>query len=108
MATDAYLWCMRKIPGTEHPRPFESVLWEHLEMIKSLRKKRFTWKQVSDELGGKGVIIHPTSCCLFYNRFLKRDDFPGTIQHLLKTQKSKIFTSKPVDKSTPVLNSSTD
>lgn len=73
-----------------------------------LRKNRFTWKQVSDELEGKGVIIHPSSCCLFYQRFLKRVTFPGTVQHLLKTQKSKLFITKPVDKSVPLLNSSTD
>ena len=36
--------------GSEHPRPYRSRLWEHLDEIRQLRRRRWTWREITEHL----------------------------------------------------------
>lgn len=36
--------------NTDHPGPWGSPLWDHLETIRTLRMQRKTWKQIAEAL----------------------------------------------------------
>ena len=38
-----------KMP-TEHPKPFQSKLWDHLPEIQELRRRRKTWAEIARHL----------------------------------------------------------
>jgi hypothetical protein len=44
---------MKKNTRTDHPGPWQSELWDHLEEIRSLRRARATWKDIAAQLGEK-------------------------------------------------------
>src|SRR5258708_18897977 len=37
-------------PPTEHPRPFQSILWQHLELIRLRRRQRHPCRAIGQEL----------------------------------------------------------
>jgi len=39
----------KRMPGA-HPRPYESVLWQHLDTIRLLRRQRKTWAAIAAHL----------------------------------------------------------
>jgi transposase len=58
------------LPPREHPHAWGSALWDHLEEIRSLRKRRATWKAVAEALAEKGVRRHPAVVRRFFKRAL--------------------------------------
>ena len=59
---------MKYIP---HPRPFQSALWPHLDLIRKLRLGRKTWPEVGAELEKLGVSVHPDTIGHFFRRAQK-------------------------------------
>jgi len=41
----------------EHPKPFQSQLWPHLETIREMRRTRKTWVEVAKHLQTQGVTV---------------------------------------------------
>jgi IS5 family transposase len=41
----------------EHPKPFQSQLWPHLETIRQMRRERKMWTEIADHLKTKGVTV---------------------------------------------------
>ena len=41
---------MRTPPPKAHPSPYTSQLWPHLEMIRTLRRRRKTWRAITKHL----------------------------------------------------------
>ena len=39
----------KRMPGA-HPKPYESVLWQHLDTIRLLRRQRKTWAAIAAHL----------------------------------------------------------
>jgi len=69
----------------EHPGPWVSELWNHLEEIRTLRMQRKTWKQISKTLADKtpSVKITPRTVRNFFVR--SRDPkltLPAGLEHL--------------------------
>lgn len=38
------------VPPKDHPKPFQSVLWSHLDLIRSRRRRRQPWRVIVAEL----------------------------------------------------------
>lgn len=36
--------------GSEHPRPYRSQLWNYVDEIRQLRRRRWTWREITDHL----------------------------------------------------------
>ena len=41
----------------EHPKPFQSQLWPHLETIREMRRARKTWAEITKHLQTQGVTV---------------------------------------------------
>jgi IS5 family transposase len=41
----------------EHPKPFQSSLWPHLETIREMRRARKMWTEIAEHLKTKGVTV---------------------------------------------------
>jgi IS5 family transposase len=41
----------------EHPKPFQSSLWPHLDTIRQMRRERKMWTEIADHLKTKGVTV---------------------------------------------------
>src|ERR1700674_4336677 len=52
---------MKKNTRTDHPGPWQSELWDHLEEIRSLRRARATWKDIAAQLGEKHGVQTPAA-----------------------------------------------
>jgi len=57
--------------GIPHPRPFQSTLWPHLDLIRKLRLGRKTWPEIGAELEKLGVLVHPDTVGHFFRRAQK-------------------------------------
>jgi len=57
--------------GIPHPRPFQSALWPHLDLIRKLRLGRKTWPEIGAELEKLGVSVHPDTVGHFFRRAQK-------------------------------------
>jgi hypothetical protein len=62
-----------KIP---HPAPFQSELWDHVELIRKLRLARKTWPDIAIELGRLGLRIDRSSVRRFFKRLQERKQMP--------------------------------
>jgi hypothetical protein len=63
-------------PGTNHPAPFDSALWKHLDDIKRMRLGRKTWVQIAQHLATVGVTVHPVTVFRFIQRVSRRKSLP--------------------------------
>jgi hypothetical protein len=59
-----------------HPKPFQSALWEHLDLIRKRRLARKSWPDIVEELGTLGVRIDRSTLRRFFNRARTRGDLP--------------------------------
>ena len=59
----------KTFPPTEHPRPFQSILWQHLELIRLRRRQRHPWRVIVEELQNQHGITTTQSTVM---RFFKR------------------------------------
>ena len=63
----------RPASGDNHPAPFESALWPHVELIKKLRLGRKTWVSIAAILQKQhGVSVKPVTIYNFLKRYAKR------------------------------------
>src|SRR6266403_6237395 len=76
--------CMKKNTRTDHPGPWQSKLWDHLEEIRSLRRARATWKDIAAQLGEKhGVQITAAAVRNFFVRSRNPNlRLPDGLEHL--------------------------
>jgi IS30 family transposase len=66
-------------PPTEHPKPYQSPLWDHLETIVKLRRRRASWEAIAEHLNkthGLNVSFQTVQ------RFLKRASDPNNPRKL--------------------------
>jgi hypothetical protein len=65
--------CERRAPGKRipltHPKPYQSLLWAHLETIRKLRRKRQTWAAIALHLK-ESHGVETTAATVF--KFFKR------------------------------------
>lgn len=60
-------------PPTEHPLPFQSVLWEHLELIRLRRRQRHPWRVIVEELRNlHGISTTESTVMRFFKRAWSR------------------------------------
>jgi hypothetical protein len=59
-----------------HPAPFQSALWEHVDLIRKLRLARKTWPKIAAELGRMGVRINRSTVRRFFKRLQGRKEMP--------------------------------
>ncbi|MBV8228283.1 MAG: hypothetical protein JO232_24170 [Verrucomicrobia bacterium] len=81
-----------KMPGEktkrgpkEHPGPWGSKLWDHLQEIRSYRRARMKWKDIAAELGKKDppVVITPAAVRNFFIRSRSpKLKLPAGLEHL--------------------------
>jgi hypothetical protein len=58
----------------QHPRPFQSALWSHLDAIRSLRHKRMSWSEIASYLEtNHGLQVTRGTVHNFFKRATKRD-----------------------------------
>jgi hypothetical protein len=64
-----------KSPPTEHPKPYQSALWSHFDLIQKLRRRRESWQKIADHLNQahRLRVSHKT-----VQRFFKRAVDPKT------------------------------
>jgi hypothetical protein len=65
--------CERRAPGKRiprtHPKPYQSLLWAHLETIRKLRRKRQTWAGIALHLKeSHGVETTAATVSKFFKR----------------------------------------
>jgi hypothetical protein len=36
--------------GSEHPKPYRSQLWKYVDEIRQLRRRRWTWREITEHL----------------------------------------------------------
>ena len=53
-------------------RPFHSKLNPHYEFIRTLRKRRKTWREIVEELAGLGMKTCPSAVYEYYKRHSRR------------------------------------
>ncbi|MBV8176368.1 MAG: hypothetical protein JO151_17645 [Verrucomicrobia bacterium] len=53
---------------TPHPKPWQSQLWPHVELIRRRRLARVTWAAIAEELRGFGVAMSPQAIGRFFKR----------------------------------------
>ena len=63
-----------------HPAPFQSALWEHVELIRKRRLARKTWPAIAAELERIGVRINRSSVRRFFKRLQDRKEMPLGLQ----------------------------
>jgi hypothetical protein len=57
----------------EHPRAWNSALWDHVETIRTLRRSRKTWKEVAGHLEkAHGLKLSDRTIRNFYVRYTAR------------------------------------
>lgn len=57
----------------EHPRAWNSALWDHVETIRTLRRSRKTWKEIAEHLAkGHGLKLSDRTIRNFYVRYTAR------------------------------------
>jgi len=79
-----------------HPAPFQSQLWEHVELIRKLRLARKTWPQIAAELGRMGVRINRSSVRRFFKRLQDRKEMPlGLEQKAVRAGSVTVRDSAP-------------
>jgi hypothetical protein len=49
-----------------HPKPFQSQLWPHLDLIRKLRLSRKTWPEIAAELSTVGIRMNPWAIRRFF------------------------------------------
>ena len=54
---------MKPIP---HPKPFQSQLWPHLDLIRKLRLSRRSWPEIAAELSTVGIRMNPWAIRRFF------------------------------------------
>lgn len=63
----------KKGPPTQHPKPFQSVLWPHLELIRNRRRQRQPWRVIVEELHNQhGVQATLPTLMRFFQRVSQR------------------------------------
>lgn len=61
----------KKVTPRNHPSPWGSALWDHLEEIKALRGQRKKWQEITDHLVGQyGIKITHRAVRNFFVRSL--------------------------------------
>ena len=79
-----------------HPAPFQSALWEHVDLIRKLRLARKTWPQIAAELGRMGVRINRSSVRRFFKRLQDRKEMPlGLEQKAVRAGSVTVRDSAP-------------
>src|SRR5258708_24947237 len=59
------------------PRPFRSVLVPHLDEIRRMRRARYTWREIAEDVTEThGIRIAPPSVYLFFKRAVRRRTVP--------------------------------
>jgi hypothetical protein len=87
----------------DHPGPWESQLWDHIEEIRSLRRQRRKWKDIAAELALKGVTISPAAVRNFFIRSRSpKLKLPAGLEHLRPSPESNTAISKTAIVRTPV------
>jgi hypothetical protein len=57
----------------EHPRAWNSALWDHVEAIRTLRRARKTWKEIGEHLEREhGLKLAHRTIRNFYVRYTRR------------------------------------
>jgi hypothetical protein len=51
-----------------HPKPFQSQLWPHLDLIRKLRLSRRSWPEIAAELSTVGIRMNPWAIRRFFKR----------------------------------------
>ena len=54
--------------GIRHPKPWQSELWPHLDLIRKRRLARASWPDIAVELKNLGVSVHPDTVGRFFRR----------------------------------------
>jgi hypothetical protein len=61
----------------KHPSPWGSKLWDHVDLIRSMRLGRHSWKMIARHLGeSHGVQISPQAVQNFFSRNSRRKRMP--------------------------------
>jgi hypothetical protein len=59
---------MGRLKPTPHPKPWQSQLWPHVDLIRRRRLARVTWAAIAEELRGLGLAISPQAIGRFFKR----------------------------------------
>ena len=54
--------------GIRHPKPWQSELWPHLDLIRKRRLARASWPDIAVELKNLGESDHPDTVGRFFRR----------------------------------------
>jgi hypothetical protein len=66
-------------PPTEHPKPYQSPLWDHLDTIAKLRRRRQPWESIAEHLNNAhGLNVSYKTV----QRFFKRASDPANPRKL--------------------------
>jgi YVTN family beta-propeller protein len=57
-----------RLKTTPHPKPWQSQLWAHVDLIRRRRLARVTWAAIAEELRGFGVAMRPQAIGRFFKR----------------------------------------
>lgn len=64
----------KKQPVRNHPRPFRSPLWPHVDLIRSERQAHKTWEEIAQKLQREfGITTHFTTIYNFLKRVSERN-----------------------------------
>jgi len=76
-------------PPEKHPAAWQSPLWEHLDLIRSMRRARKGWKVIADHLkAAHGISVNYRTVIRFYARATnpKKGKLPLGFNHLGATK----------------------
>ena len=76
-------------PPEKHPVAWQSPLWEHLDLIRSMRRARKGWKVIADHLkAAHGISVNYRTVIRFYARATKpkKGKLPLGFNHLGATK----------------------
>jgi hypothetical protein len=63
---------VRNGKGRMKSKPFSSPLWPHLAMIRAMRSRRRTWKEIAHRLQQRGVTLDCKTIANFHRRIKAR------------------------------------